>query len=239
MENNRKIDAFLLLNELHEVINSRDRREIWNFIVCSLNKIKSELADAKKSKYSVYENDCNYISGIFMRSILDYMKIEMLTSSRDWIKDKKNVEQVWLSVWDCKDRIDFCRERVHLDLFDKIDYSLKETLRFYREQFGPGAYMSPELKVLKRNCSICKDNIKKCSHLSGVIYNGSLCSEILIDVELIGGSLVSYPRDHRCRAWPWRIDENGKSEVLFISTYCIGDFLDNDDWFDLNSSCPW
>lgn len=77
-------------------------------------------------------------------------------------------------------------------------------LRFVRRQvtqfrslFQYGLFVSPEIRVAVKWCSICKGRVeirRFCGHREGEVYQGELCRHIVQPAEILGVALVDRPR---------------------------------------------
>jgi hypothetical protein len=169
---------------------------------------------------------------VFFRLLYDFAVLKELTSPDDWFRHEKSLETVWDRLCDCKDRLEFTRYRIKGLMIERIANILEELEAFYSKHFGQGKYFSPEIVVKREICSICKQDIQCCSHISGRIYAGRLCAAIAdgIGIQLRCGAIVEVPHDPRCRIWPWQIEEGKESWIKMMSFFRIDDFMETDEW---------
>lgn len=59
--------------------------------------------------------------------------------------------------------------------------------------------LSPSLIIRKWECSICHQNLEDCEHEVGKKYDGLECQSIARDITPVEASLVTVPKDPRCR----------------------------------------
>lgn len=176
------------------------------------------------------ENDYNnfLILAITFKAFEDYAEMGKITIQVKWDQDNSNLEAVWLKLWDSKDRLDSVRGRIQSDIVERIYSNLEDLLDQYRQNFGNGLYASPEILIKKEVCSICKNDIRACSHIKGRWYDGNICRGIAVDIEMKTISLVTVPRDPRCRMWPWREKEDRVFEMAVLTLFQVENFLNDD-----------
>lgn len=176
------------------------------------------------------ENDYNnfLVLAITFKAFEDYSHLGKITLKNKWDQDNLNLENVWLKLWDSKDRLDSVRGRIQSKIVKLIYSNLENLLDQYRQNFGNGLYASPEILIKKELCSICNKDIRACSHIKGRWYNGTICRGIAEDIEMKTVSLVTVPRDPRCRVWPWREKEDRVFEMSVLTLFQVDDFLNDD-----------
>lgn len=176
------------------------------------------------------ENDFNnfLILAITFKAFQDYAELGKITVQANWDQNNSNLESVWLKLWNAKDRLDSVRSKIQSIIVEKIYLNLENLLDQYRQNFGNGLYASPEILIKKEVCSICQKDIRACSHIKGRWYNGNICRGIAENVEMKTISLVTVPRDPRCRIWPWREKEDRVFEMAVLTLFQVDDFLNDD-----------
>jgi len=175
--------------------------------------------------------DGTFRLAVFFRALHDFAEVAEISGHVNWAQKDELVESLWSKFCDCRDRIDLVRHAIRGDFIEQVADILTKIQDFYLAAFCQGHYMSPEIVAKRELCSICLTDLRSCSHISGRIYSGKLCSSILDSdgIRLVSGSLVRVPHDPRCRVWPWNI-KNNKSEVMLLSFFRIDDFMEKDDW---------
>ncbi|WMN11510.1 hypothetical protein QYS49_38630 [Marivirga salinae] len=183
----------------------------------------------KRNWHAESENDYNnfLVLAIIFKAFEDYSQLGKITLKNKWDQDNLNLENVWLKLWDSKDRLDSVRGRIQSKIVELIYSNLEDLLDQYRQNFGNGLYASPEILIKKELCSICNKDIRACSHIKGRWYNGIICRGIAEDIEMKTISLVTVPRDPRCRVWPWREKEDRVFEMPVLTLFQVDDFLND------------
>jgi hypothetical protein len=200
-------------------------------------KVAAETVDLLKRALKASENasadDLNeiYLRAIFFRGLFDLCIIERVMEQENWDQDHALLDYVWTKYWDCKDRFDFSRPLFGGALVEHIDRTLQRLSNYYLERFGPGRYMSADLMIKTRLCSVCREDLRGCDHVPGRLYGGILCRGIPVGIEPVGASLVENPKDPRCRIWPWDFDsEKGIIKATILTVHELDDFIGNDGW---------
>ena len=181
-------------------------------------------ANANESDY-----DNIFIISITFKAFQDYSELGKITIRPKWEEENSNVEEVWLKLWDAKDRLDFVHGRLQSRVVNRIRENLEELLDQYKINFGHGLYASPEILIKKETCSICNKDIRACSHVTGRLYDGSICRGVAEDFELKTISLVTVPKDPRCRIWPWKEKEERVFEMIAMTFFQVDDFLNDEN----------
>lgn len=167
-----------------------------------------------------------YVCLIYFKGLTDILTLVDYTADQHWPEDHEKTEAIWYGLWDAIERLEY----VDSHYSDKsLCSALLEQLRrlesnFY-DNFGRGLYASPEILIKKATCTICGENIKACSHITGVIYNGVPCRENAEDFTLHGVSLVNSPHDMRCRVWPWKMQKDGHFDVRIMNLNQLDNFI--------------
>lgn len=227
--NGEKINLAVLFERLRKGAFELGTADLQKLVIEALLNFKSELLENKKA-YSSEELNRLYAVSIFFRAYLDYLALVEITADDKWLTDFKTLDSVWILMWDCKERLESYPNIVRGHVVKEIQGLLQKLFNVYDSSFGPGIYMSPDLKVKKRLCSICNENIKKCAHTPGKLYDGQMCRQIMADFEMLSVSAVKYPEDHRCRIWPWNVKDDNTASAAFLTYFLIDDFLQDNDW---------
>lgn len=93
----------------------------------------------------------------------------------------------------------------------------------YQSIFPYNVFMSPEFIITESKCSICDEIIdirNPCGHKIGEIYNGEMCTRLIIDVKAIGMSIVTSPVQ--------------KYSVIFLNDPKTGQMVDQYDYSMVN-----
>lgn len=170
------------------------------------------------------------VAGILFRGLQDLTELCELTTSRNWITKPITVERAWISLCNCKGRIDYAsRYVISNDLTN-----LKNMVQYYEdcfsERYGPGVYTSPEMLIKSVKCNVCDKDFTTCEHISGAIYNGVLCKGIVEEIIPQKVSIVDKPKDPRCRLWPWNLKKVNESDSAYtirgaiLSSFTLDDF---------------
>jgi len=197
-----------LINELKELSRNPPPEEAGSFLTSAL-----------------------YLS-VFFRALYDFACLISITSVPNWSQSEASLETAWEKLCDCKDRFAFARPRIMGPLRDIVASNLAEIDDFYNTNFGQGWYMSPELLVKRELCSICRQDMRTCSHISGRVYSGQICFAVADSdgIELTAGAIVRVPHDPRCRVWPWQMKNSEALGIKILSFFRIDDFMERDDW---------
>lgn len=226
----KRIDLQKEIGKLNDLIRKASLLESRKFLVEVLVSLRGELK-SRGDLYSKDEKDLLFATGVSLRGILDYINIRQIIETENWLKDTKLLDLVWTRMCDCRDRIESYPGLLQGVLVSSAESLLKELEKFYYENFGHGLYMSPEIKVKKRICSICKENIKLCDHIPGRLYGGIMARQIMAEMEPISVSIVENPEDLRCRMWPWNFDEKTSGcTVPILSIFYVDDFIQDEQW---------
>lgn len=169
------------------------------------------------------------VLGVLFRGFQNFNEIDKLTYLADWINENEQVEKVWVELWDCKERLEFCFD--HLILEDYLQSFLINNLdrleNHFLEVFGHGLYASPEIIIKKIKCSICGNDLRRCEHQIGLLYYGKICTTIMEDFFLKNVAIVRVPEDPRCRIWPWNKIEKKKYNIPILRVFRIDDFINS------------
>jgi hypothetical protein len=215
--------------------------------VCQVRLIAAKaVADLKSHLLAVpphwSETELNqaFMAAVLLRSIYDCAFLVEETIRPGWVSDHDKVRAIWHRFCDCRERFGFAQGFCQGPFVDYVSRFLTETERIFLTNFGPGTYFSPTLLIDELICSICTRDLRGCEHLPGKLYGGKLCRGVARKCRFQEngnvGSLVTVPRDPRCRIWPWQANET-ESNILFLSTFIIDDFIERDDWQDRMGSC--
>jgi hypothetical protein len=102
------------------------------------------------------------------------------------------------------------------DMYD-VEY-LAEQVRQWQSLFPYKVFLSPEMIIRRRECSICGQSVdpwSSCRHEVFKVYNGKECYRIIKDCELLGVSLVLDPVQKYSVARVFTEDSDGKKTDQF------------------------
>lgn len=224
---NPKENTFVDLKDLYSLIKDRNGKKAREQAKLAIETCKSILN--MKEGVTPETRDKIRITGILYRGFQDFIDLYRTTKSPDWVTKHDLVEKAWMQLCDCKDRIEYVSNFCHNDgTLDKVICKIRDIEKEFVDNFGEGMYMSPEIIAKRTVCSICKEDSRSCEHLSGRIYNGVLCSHIPQDLKFRRFALVRFPKDPRCRIWPWQYDGDNifKNVCLMRPTLRLDDFTD-------------
>ncbi len=167
-----------------------------------------------------------YIFLILIKGLQDVSELVPMTKVQGW--NEKHTENVWCKMWDARERLQYFRDHcLDSTMLDDIFKKLEELESYFYDHFGKGLYSSPDIIIKSATCSICNQDIKGCNHIVGTVYNGVPCKEVAQEISFIGVSIVSSPRDMRCRLWPWNLKEDRTISARIMNLSSIDDFLKN------------
>lgn len=223
------IDNTSLTEQIAKAYESGPAQDLRPRIVSLLDEIRIHLVDNRDGQRPAANNQI-YAHAVLLRGILDVFALEDLVSDPNWIREHSKVEKVWERLCDAEDRVYAFQLTVRPPIVEDAMNFISQLADFFTSQFGPGVYVSPEIKAKWLECTICRQNIKACSHVPGVLYDGMPCCYHPRDPELLCASIVDNPEDPRCRIWPWQIGDNNISSVILLTCYARADFLHDTDW---------
>lgn len=166
-----------------------------------------------------------FIFAVGIKALEDYSEIGEMTSDINWSENTQTVENVWIKLWDCKERVEYILENFQGNLFHIVLQRINELHAEYINTYGNGLYSSPEFLIKKEICSICGQNVKACLHISGNIYDGQICKYLIEDFEFKNISLVTVPKDPRCRIWSWNVEGRTIEGMAYFFKSGIDSFL--------------
>lgn len=170
------------------------------------------------------ENNVAFMTGTLFKGLTECIQLAELTRDRKWHLDNKRTEEIWGLLCNCFDRFEFCSSYFKADDFTWVKENLRKLRDDFVVHFGHGMYSSPEILFKKEICSVCNKDTRACLHIGGNLYNGVMCYSIPQKIELRSVSLVTIPRDPRCRLWSWNMTEN----MTFTTSIMV--FFRIDDW---------
>ena len=183
----------------------------------------------KQFRDSEEENNVAFIAGTLFKGLTECVQLAELTKDKKWHLDHKRTEDIWGLMWNCIDRFEFCSPSVKADDFIWLMDKLQELRKDFVNHFGQGIYSSPELLYKKELCSICNKDTRACLHIGSKLYNGKMCYSIPQKIEPRSVSLVTIPRDPRCRIWSWNMKEDRTFTTAIMVFFRIDDWLVDKD----------
>jgi len=189
----------------------------------------------RPAEWTNSDMDVAFIGAVFLRAVYDHTILVEMVAESNWIENHDKVETIWGRFCNCRDRFEFAADSIHGPIADQVSRFLAIVENTFLEHFGSGHYMSCELIFEKMVCSICQSDIRSCEHIPGRLFSGKICTmqptgAITFPENGSCGSLVTVPRDPRCRIWPWNFDSERKADIMFMSAFRIDDFMEEDDW---------
>jgi len=188
---------------------------------------------AKPAGWSDSDLDIAFAAAVLFRSIHDFTFLVEETIYPEWVSDHDKVERIWCRFCNCRERFEFAQGLAQGPIVDQLSRFLAEIERAFVSTYGHGTYISLTLVIDELVCSICDCDLRGCEHSPGNLYAGRLCRGVARRIRFREsgnvGSLVQVPRDPRCRVWPWQA-KNRPCEILYLATFKIDDFMEQDDW---------
>ena len=216
------------LCEIEKLLESKKLPRAKRSVRSAVNDLKRRL-NAAKSGNAELANKLFYYA-VFLRGIYDFVKLCELTKHTNNDVSSKTVEKVWTTLCDCQDRVGYCTPNMRGRMLERINEQLNALQKNIYDKFGPGLYVSPEIISNGMICSICNQDNRSCEHISGRLYNGTMCVLSHNNPRLVASALTERPYDRRCRIWPWQVNNSGFGEVLLTSFFRLDDFAESDDW---------
>lgn len=123
-----------------------------------------------------------------------------------WVR-LKEVENVkaWDSLVEAENDFEIA-QRIRFD--SETCEILQRLLAIEKTVFPPQTFFSSAYTYLEAFCSICGQLYGECGHVRGRIYMGQICRRTIPKSKFTEFSIVSAPRDKRCRVAEYT--ENGK-----------------------------
>ena len=180
---------------------------------------------AKQWNNSEQENNVAFIMGVLFKGLSEFVQLAEITRDKKWHMNHYKTEKVWKLMWNCIDRFRFSATFLESNDFTFIQSKIKGLQKFFIDNFGYGVYSSPDILIKDEVCSICKNDSRACFHIPGTLYNGVMCCSIPQQVEIKSVSLVTVPRDPRCRIWPWNATGELTYSIMVMTLFRIDDWL--------------
>lgn len=195
-------------------------------LICEEVILDSKQALAARDNNSEEENNFRYIVAILFKGFSKFIELHHLTKSFNWHKDFKKVENIWCTMCDSVEYLNFSAGTIETEALTVVLKRLEKFSKTFSQMFGKGMYASPVIVISKETCSICKDDVRACVHRQGKLYNGVVCRHVAEEIsEIRGFDIVQVPKDPRCRIWPWKKKQDGTYEVQLLSISSPDDFL--------------
>jgi hypothetical protein len=128
----------------------------------------------KSRTLEIDEDDYNklLILLIFFKGLHEYVQLCQITNDRNWHEDHTTVENVWVKLCDCRERLQFSSQYYQGEVIDRVFSNLDGLEEFFRDVFRDGSYFSPGIIADASLCNICNQDCRACSHVAGRLYNG-------------------------------------------------------------------
>jgi hypothetical protein len=186
----------------------------------------------KQRIFEVDENEYNklLILLVLVKGLHDYTQLCHITTSGDWHENNATVEEVWIKLCDCRERIKFVSQFYQGEAIERVIKDSDGLEMFFRDVFGNGSYLSPGIIMDKYLCSICHEDSRACLHVAGKLYGGRICSYRPVNPQFDHVAIVKVPKDRRCRIWSWHIQDRNEGEgstmkAPVLTTFSVDDFL--------------
>ncbi|HEY9706750.1 MAG TPA: hypothetical protein V6D48_00960 [Oculatellaceae cyanobacterium] len=217
-------DAFKLIEEWKESFREKHKEKASELCQEYIDSCKFIL---KHRPWEDVEDNYNklLILAILFKGLQDFVGLAWLTEDKDWHENHKYVEYTWITLCDCRDRIEFVSQYCQVDVIELVLRSVYKLEEFFKNAFGDGYYSSPEVLVKKFICNICQQDTRACSHIAGRLYGGKICHYLPIEPCIRAVALVKVPKDPRCRIWSWQLEGNQIHNVCLITSFSIDEFL--------------
>jgi hypothetical protein len=187
--------------------------------------------DTERDAHCYEYSDKALLLGIFFRGIQNFANLKQMTVSSDWIKNPDLIEQVWLEMWDCKERLEYTSSYINTTYLEWVFKDIYSLYQDFYHTFGHGLYVSVAFLVKRKMCNICGQDIRACEHIPGKIYLGMVCGGIPQGITSNHVLLTDHPNDPRCRIWPWNKKEKSIEgttyDVSFLYFFRLDDFMDD------------
>ncbi len=171
---------------------------------------------------------------IFFKSLHEYVQLCQITTDRNWHENNTTVEQVWIKLCDCRERLQFSSQYCQCEATNRVLSDLDGLDEFFRDVFGNGSYLSPGIVADASLCNICNQDCRACSHIAGRLYSGKICSYQPINPQLNHVAVVKIPKDLRCRIWSWQIKDNEDGSIriddaCILTSFSVDNFLQDSE----------
>ncbi|NPE30699.1 hypothetical protein HNV12_22640 [Methanococcoides sp. SA1] len=168
------------------------------------------------------------IWGILFRGLENFINLKKKSNSSIWFKNNSLVENLWVELCDCKDRVNYVSNYLSGSSLAWIHSEITNFEEKFESYFGKGRYASSAIRAKKIECNICGNDMRSCNHLSSAIYDGKMCKGIVTDITNVHHvALVENPADPRCRLWPWNAQKNEDSSLTISGTVLTSFRLDD------------
>lgn len=99
-------NALSTLSQCITSIKSNEFDKAISMAQSFIEKCKNIIITERNAHCSEFANEALFL-GIFSRGIQNFAHLKQMTASSGWIRNPKLVEQVWLEMWDCKERLEY------------------------------------------------------------------------------------------------------------------------------------
>lgn len=182
------------------------------------NKINQEEEEDSKNIALIFT--------VFFKGLEDFTEIMIETHIDGWNKNYKKIEDIWLTLCNCKERLEFATKYIEGSYIDDFFTELNKLSSNYEEAYGKGLYASSEITSEKEICNICEKDVRACLHIRGEIYNGKISKTIQVNPVLKAVSVLEEPKDPRCRIWFWNKKEDGSIPTVLYNLEDAFSFID-------------
>jgi hypothetical protein len=224
---NFKKVSFNIISDCYKSILKKDFDKAQGDATELINQYKDVLKEENWGRQD--DKSLILICAIGAKAIDDYAEIGRITSTVNWFEKTELIEKLWIKLWDCKERVEYVFNNFQGDLFQIVLSKVNELHSEFIKVYGNGIYASPEFLIKKETCSICNLDVRACLHISGHIYNGVICKYVVKELEMRSISLVTVPKDPRCRAWAWNMEGRTIKGMAFFFNSDIDSFLKDNE----------
>lgn len=216
--------AFSTLPKCIAHIKSNEFGEAVSETQTFIEKCKNIIITERDAHYLEYSDEA-LLLGIIFRGIQNFANLKQMTLSPDWIKYPESIEQVWVEMWDCKDRLEYAHPVVKAFGLEWIFDDINSLYTIFNRTFGHGLYASLGFMVEKMTCSICGQDIRAREHLPGRIYSGKVCGGVPSGITTDHALLTEHPKDPRGRVWFWNEIKEHAYSADILHFFGLDDFM--------------
>lgn len=222
--------AYSTLSECISYINSNEMEKAIVEAQKFIEKCKATISAERNSCCFESSNEA-LLLGILFRGIQNFANLKQMIASSDWIRNPELIEQVWVEMWDCKDRLEYVSPLITTLGLEWIFNDINLLYHNFYQNFGHGLYVSLSFLAERIICNICGQDIRACEHIQGMIYSGNVCGGIPKGITGDHILVTANPNDPRCRIWPWKKrkepnEKEGNSyDVCLLSFFTLDDFM--------------
>lgn len=181
------------------------------------------------SNFTTDQKNTALLYGVFSAAFRDYIDCVELSEKNHL--PHKEVEQLWMRIIDCIERINAVRPFIGGPISEWLITQSSQIYNEFVQIFGSGIlFVSPVLVADHLLCNVCREDLRACSHHTGRIYDGKWCRGEPVGLTVKSFDLVPEPLDRRCRIWPWNFNpETGSFTTILLTIFNVADLTDPRD----------